>query len=421
MRHGENIMTIFIPSLELIERLVNPDRPVSAFIHDLDALDRHARGLVSALPAGVDFFYAIKANSDPAILKTLAPIVAGFEVASAGEIRKVREAVGDGARIIMGGPARTASDFEAVIDHGVERVHIESMHLLHLANSVAASRNTILPILLRINLAGPVPGATITMGGLPTQFGIDESEIDEALGVVAACPNLRFDGFHLHTISNNLDATAHSVFCLEALRRAWVIADRHGLELEIVNLGGGWGVDYANIGSLFDVDRLAAALSAVLEPYGRPRVQFECGRIVAAYCAAYVCEVIDVKTNHGEAFALLRGGAHHFRLPSAWRHRHPFRVIRRESWPWAWSRRGHANRRVTVTGELCTPKDVLLNSEPFASLRIGDLICFLLAGAYGWDISHHDFLSNAHPERIFLPVQQHRSRLSAGQNQTVNA
>ncbi|MCQ4189574.1 type III PLP-dependent enzyme [Methylocystis suflitae] len=412
-------MTTFIPSLELIERLVSPGRPVSAFIYDLDGLDRHARRLVSALPPGIDFFYAVKANSDPAILKTLAPIVAGFEVASVGEIRKVREAVGNGARVILGGPARTVSDFEAVVDHGVERVHIESIHLLYLANAVAALRNTTLPVLLRINLAGPVPGATITMGGQPTQFGIDESEIDDALSVLAACPNLRFEGFHLHTISNNLDATAHSILCLQALRRARAIADRHGLELDVVNLGGGWGVDYANVERLFDVDCLMAALSNALEP-ASPSIQFECGRIVAAYCAVYVCEVIDVKTNHGEAFALLRGGAHHFRLPSAWRHRHPFSVIRRESWPWAWSRRGHANRRVTVTGELCTPKDVLLNSQPFSSLRIGDLVCFLLAGAYGWDISHHDFLSNAHPERIFLPVQQHRIRFLTGENERIN-
>ncbi|TRL35548.1 type III PLP-dependent enzyme [Methylosinus sporium] len=404
-------MNAFAPSLETIERLVSPERPVSAFVHDLDELDRHARQLVSALPPEVDFFYAIKANNDALILKTLAPIVAGFEVASVGEIRKVREAVGSGARIIMGGPARTATDFEAVIDHAVERVHIESIHLLHLAEAVAAAQNVTLSILLRINLTGPVPGATITMGGKPTQFGIDEGEIDEAISTLVACPHLRCEGFHLHTVSNNLDATAHADFCLEALRRARRIADRHGLDLRIVNLGGGWGVDYADIDRLFDFERLATRLRSVIEPDG-PRIQFECGRIMVAYCAVYVSEVVDVKTNHGEAFALLRGGSHHFRLPSAWRHRHPFRVVEREKWPWKWPRRGHANRCVTVTGELCTPKDVLLCAEPFSRLRIGDLVCFLLAGAYGWDISHHDFLSNAHPERIFLPIRQAQGHLS---------
>ncbi|MBL1257714.1 type III PLP-dependent enzyme [Methylocystis sp. Sn-Cys] len=398
-------MTAFAPSLEMIEHLVSRDRPVSAFIHDLDALDRHARRLVSALPPGADLFYAIKANSDPAILRTLAPIVAGFEVASAGEIRKVREAIGDDARIIMGGPARTATDFAAVIDHVVERVHIESIHLLHLANAVAEARNTTLPILLRVNLSGPVPGATITMGGRPTQFGIDEAEIDEAVAALAACPHLRFDGFHLHTVSNNLDADTHADFCLEALSRARRIADRHGLDLRVVNLGGGWGVNYARIDALFDVDCLAGRLRDALEP-GAPQIQFECGRIVAAYCTVYVSEVVDVKTNHGKAFALLRGGSHHFRLPSAWRHRHPFIVINRENWPWKWPRRAHTDCLVTVTGELCTPKDVLLDAEPLSTLRIGDLVCFLLAGAYGWDISHHDFLSNAHPERIFLPARQ---------------
>lgn len=413
-------MTAFIPPLELVERSVNLGRPVSAFIHDLDRLDRHARRLVSALPSGVELFYAIKANSDPVILRTLAPIVTGFEVASAGEILKVREAVGDGARIIMGGPARTASDFEAVIDHAVERVHIESVHLLHLANAIAATRSVVLPILLRVNLAGPVPGATITMGGQPTQFGIDESEIDDVLGNLSHLPYLRFEGFHLHTISNNLDATAHSAFCLGALRRAKDIADRHGLDLEIVNLGGGWGVDYSNIDRLFDVECLAASLRNSLET-GSPRIQFECGRIVVAYCAVYVSEVVDIKTTHGEAFALLRGGSHHFRLPSAWQHRHPFRVLGRESWPWVWPRRGHSNRRVTVTGELCTPKDILLRAEPLSNVRIGDLVCFLLAGAYGWDISHHDFLSNAHPERIFLPIRSARTDVPTVDERKVNA
>ena len=58
--------------------------------------------------------------------------------------------------------------------------------------------------------------------------------------------------------------------------------------------------------------------------------------------------------------------------------------------------------RVTVAGELCTPKDVLARDVPVARLRAGDILVFTLAGAYGWDISHHDFLSHPHPEHVFL-------------------
>lgn len=394
-------MTYFNPSLQLVESLVRQDLPACAYIHDLDGLARHARDIVSNLPAQSEFFYAIKANSDPAVLLTLAPIVAGFEVASAGEIRKVRQTAGPKVRIIMGGPGRTETDFIAAIDHGVERVHIESLHLLHLADMVAARAGIRLPVLLRINMAGPVPGATITMGGQPTQFGIDEAQVDEALQLVKSCRHLRFDGFHLHTISNNLDADAHAIFCKEALLRARDWAMRNGLEARVINLGGGWGVDYADLDRRFDFRHLTEQLAGSI-PADNTVLQFECGRIVVAYCTVYVAEVIDVKTTHGETFALLRGGSHHFRLPSAWQHRHPHKILNGRVWRRSWPRPTTGKAVVTCTGELCTPKDVLLRNEEVHDLGVGDIVCFLAAGAYGWDISHHDFLSNAHPERIFL-------------------
>ena len=394
-------MTVFDPPLSLIGSLVDPDLPVCAYIHDLDGLKRHALALVSALPKGSDFLYAIKANNDPAILSTLAPIVAGFEVASAGEVRKVRQATGPHTRIIMGGPARTESDFKTALDLGVERVHIESMHLLNLANAVAKCTGKTLPVLVRINMAGPVPGATITMGGQPTQFGIEEADVGKALDLVKLCSHLRFDGFHLHTISNTLDAEAHAVFCEAALLKADQWATDAGLSLKIINLGGGWGVDYTNLNRQFDVAHLSARLSGKIAPQG-PVIQFECGRILVAYCAVYATEVVDLKKNHGQYYALLRGGSHHFRLPSAWQHRHPHKILRRNQWPWRWARPTVENQSVNFTGELCTPKDVLLRNEVVKSLAVGDILCFLAAGAYGWDISHHDFLSNAHPERFFL-------------------
>ena len=67
-----------------------------------------------------------------------------------------------------------------------------------------------------------------------------------------------------------------------------------------------------------------------------------------------------------------------------------------------WPRPECSETNLTLAGELCTPKDVLARDVPVARARIGDLVCFLMAGAYGWDISHHDFLCHAHPERIYL-------------------
>ena len=117
---------------------------------------------------------------------------------------------------------------------------------------------------------------------------------------------------------------------------------------------------------------------------------------------AYVTEVLDVKTNHGACFAVVRGGTHHFRLPASWGHSHPFTVIPVEDWPYPLPRPEVRGGPVTVAGELCSPKDVLARDVAVDRLRAGDLLWFHHAGAYGWSISHHDFLHHPHPRRLFL-------------------
>lgn len=383
-----------------IAAVVDSERPVCAFLHDLDALRRHVLRIVGSLPAEAELFYAIKANNDPRILRMLAPHVAGFEVASSGEILRVREATGPDVRIIMGGPARTNDDIELILAQGVERLHVESLHMLRLANAVAAQAGTVLPILLRVNLAGPVPGATLTMGGAATQFGIAQSDIPDALRLMKNCRALRFEGFHFHTVSNNRDAAGHAALCAMELDLARSWATEHGLDLAVVNLGGGWGVDYDDPDWRFDVEGFTRALAP--HAAGDLNLQFECGRILTAYHAVYVCEILDIKAVHGRAFALLRGGTHHFRLPSSWAHNHPFVILPRDAWPHPWPRPECTDSNLTLAGELCTPKDVLARDVPVARARVGDLVCFLMAGAYGWDISHHDFLCHAHPESIYV-------------------
>ena len=133
----------------------------------------------------------------------------------------------------------------------------------------------------------------------------------------------------------------------------------------------------------------------------------ECGRFVSATAGCYVTEVTDIKTNHGENFAILRGGSHQFRLPSSWQHDHPFSVMPMEQWNWPYTRPGIVQQDITLCGELCTPKDVLARQIKVEHLRVGDLILFEKTGAYGWHISHHDFLSHPHPDRIYF----HNNRL----------
>jgi 2-[(L-alanin-3-ylcarbamoyl)methyl]-2-hydroxybutanedioate decarboxylase len=379
------------------------DGPVCAYVYDLDGLRAHAAAAVAALPAGSELFYALKANSERPIIEALAGIVAGFEVGSAGEIELV-QAAAPGAPLIFGGPGKTDAALAAAARTGVAAVHVESLHELRRAEYVAAGLGVTLPVALRVNLAGPLPVATLAMAGRPAQFGIDEDDVPAALALVQHCRHLEFVGFHFHCLSNHHDAPAHARLVAGYLHRARHWAGAADIPLRVVNAGGGIGVDYARLDRPFDWAGFCAALARVLGDgsTGPVRLRFECGRYLVAAWGAYVTEVLDVKSNHGACFAVVRGGTHHFRLPASWGHSHPFTVIPVDEWAYPFPRPGVRGQPVTVAGELCSPKDVLARDVPVDEMRAGDLVWFHHAGAYGWSISHHDFLSHPHPRRVFL-------------------
>lgn len=130
-----------------------------------------------------------------------------------------------------------------------------------------------------------------------------------------------------------------------------------------------------------------------------PRVRFEIGRFLSAFCGYYAIEVLDTKSSHGQGFVVCRGGTHQFRLPAAQGHDHP--VVHLPS-----ADRGEApsgeKRPWTVVGQLCTPKDVLGRDRLLGDVAPGDLLVLPLAGAYGYNISHADFLCHPRPPQIFI-------------------
>lgn len=394
----------------LITMIAAAEQPMCAYVYDLTALRAHANAVVSSLPAPCRLLYAMKANSEPPILRTLAGIVHGFEVASLGEIHQAR-AIHSDLPLAFGGPGKTDAELEGALQHGVEVIHVESALELLRLEQVAARLATTQPVLLRVNLAGPLPGATLSMAGRPSQFGIDTSELPRVLALVADCPHLEFRGFHFHSISNDLDADAHAALIERYLQHARRWSTAAGLTLACVNVGGGIGINYADITQQFDWPRFVTRLESVLERSLPPgcRVVFECGRYLVAGCGVYAAEVIDLKTVHGHHQAIIRGGTHHFRLPASWRHSHPFQRLAVERWPYRFPRPEVRNAPITIAGQLCSPKDVLARDVEVDSVRMGDLLVFAYAGAYGWAISHHDFLSHPHPDQIFLddePSQQ---------------
>lgn len=377
--------------------------PVCAYIRDVSALVSHVRQRVQSMPSSSQLFYAIKANSEEHVLRALAPVVHGFEVASLGEIVKVREVSAD-IPIVFGGPGKTEAELAGAIDYGVQLIHVESQHELNKLNDLAGKRGVTVSVLLRINLKGPLPQATLTMGGRPTQFGIDEAILPIVAEQAMRMENIRVEGFHFHSLSNNLDADQHVKLVEYYCRIASEWAAQYGFPLRYLNAGGGIGVNYADLERQFEWEAFVGELAPMLDrelPQGTTLL-FECGRYLTASSGYYATEVLDVKKNHGRTYAIVRGGTHHFRLPVSWQHSHPFEVIRIEEWPHDYERPAVSGEPFTVVGQLCTPKDVLASEAVADEVRVGDILLFQYAGAYGWAISHHDFLSHPHPEHVYL-------------------
>ncbi|MGC4376451.1 type III PLP-dependent enzyme [Fictibacillus sp. Mic-4] len=379
------------------------EQPFCAYIYDMPKLRRHVNKLIESLPSACRLFYAIKANSDETLLKALAPIVHGFEVASLGEIEKVR-AVDESIPILFGGPGKTKEEIEGAIDHGVTFLHVESLHELQLVNYIAAQKRTSISILLRVNLRNSVPNAQLKMSGVPSQFGVDEEEVSGAIDLVRCLPNVRLFGFHFHAMSNNLDPAAHVHFIDHCFEKAKIWGKEWDLDLSYINVGGGIGINYQMVEEQFNWDNFILRLEKILEKHSDANWQtiFECGRYIASSCGYYAAEVLDIKQNHGRYFCIIRGGSHHLRLPAAWKQSHPFTIVPIEEWPYPFKRPEVNESTITVAGELCTPNDVLARNVPISRLHVGDILLFSYAGAYGWSISHHDFLTHPHPEHIYL-------------------
>jgi diaminopimelate decarboxylase len=385
----------------VVEALRAADRPVCAYVYRRAALRAAAARVRAALPAGAGLLYAVKANGHPDVVATLAGCLDGLEVASGGELAVALAASGAGGgsrsgRIVFGGPAKTDVELAAAAAAGA-LVNVESAHELRRLALLAADRPEPVAVAVRVNRAGRGLAGSHAMSGTPTPFGVDEAALPAVLELAGSLPAVRLAGFGLHAVSNNLDAGAHAAFVVEALRWARATAARHGVTLEYVNVGGGFGVDYTG-GGHFDLDTLRSGLATLP---GAPLV-FEPGRYLAADAGWYAAEVLDLKRTHGRWFAVLRGGTHHFRLPAAWGYSHPFTVLPVPRWPYPFARPEVRDVEVDAVGELCTPRDVLTRGQRVSRLRIGDVLVFGRAGAYGWDISHHDFLRHPYPQMLVV-------------------
>ncbi len=282
------------------------------FVYSLGLARSRWRLLREALPGRVRLAYAVKSNPGAPLLETFAAEGAWFDCASAGEISAVLAAGGTGSGMVVAGPAKTHRDLQAALYAGarVQVDGIEDVQRLHELHTGEAP----LRVSVRVHPASGVSESASIIGGAgPSAFGVDEEDLDAFLTEARRYDRVTVTGLQVFSASNELDPGKLLANHRTALRIGQAMHEDHGIDLELVDLGGGLGIRYAPSEPSLDIWALGAGLGRLLEehPWFTGELLLEPGRWLSGPCGVYLTRVVRVKESRGVRFALLEGGINH--------------------------------------------------------------------------------------------------------------
>jgi len=370
------------------------------FVYSRDLIRQRVARLRAALPERFAIHYAVKANPYAPVLKEMATLVDGFDIASGGELAILREAGIDPALVSFAGPGKRDEELRAAIAAGVTlnlESEAEAERALRIAGELALSPR----LAIRVNPDFELRGSGMKMGGGAKPFGIDADRVSAlARRIIAAGAEWR--GFHIFAGSQALSADALIEAQANTLALAARLAEESGAALPHLNMGGGFGIPYFAGDESLDLEAVGQALAKALEdlPQALEKTQMcvELGRYLVGEAGVYLTRIIDRKLSHGEVFLVTDGGLHHQLAASG-----NFGTVVRRNYPVAIaSHFGAAAEEVAhVVGCLCTPLDRLADKAHLPRAEVGDLVAVFCAGAYGASASPAAFLGQG-PARELL-------------------
>ncbi len=246
--------------------------------------------------------------------------------------------------------------------------------------------------------------AQTTFSGGSRKFGVDEEKLVPTVRRILELRHLRFRGLHVFAASGVLDAGLLLKNCELVFAMAARLEEELGVRAEVIDFGGGFGVDYEDKGRAFDVEAWARGLAELIDRFGfhGRRFVLELGRWLAAECGWFCTEILDIKDSRGKKQVICAGGINHFRRPAALGINHPVAIVPMHR-PRVFPEQERVEReRVYFGGPLCTGADKLGDEVYIEQAEVGDVAVFGLAGAYGLTMSNIEFLSHPRPDEVFI-------------------
>ena len=320
--------------------------------------------------------YAMKANSNQAVLATLARLGAGMDVVSEGELRRARAARVPGEKIIFSGVGKTRAEMALGLDENIRCFNIESEPELEALSEVAASRGARAKIAIRVNPdVDARTHAKISTGKAENKFGIPISRAREVYARARALPGIEVDGVDMHIGSQITDLQPFDdAFALLADFVRQLRADGHAIDH--VDLGGGLGIPYRFDNAPPPHPERYASIVAERTRGLDCEVFLEPGRLIVGNAGVLVSTVIYVKRGDKKNFVIVDAAMNDLIRPTLYDAHHEIRLLK-EPPPTA------PRFRADVVGPVCESGDYLALEREMPAPREGDRIAVLSAGAYG--------------------------------------
>ena len=319
--------------------------------------------------------YAVKANSNLAVLNVLARLGSGFDIVSGGELARVIAAGGDPAKVVFSGVGKTADEMSAAMSAGILCFNVESASELRRLDRVAGKLGKIAPVSLRVN--PDVDAQThpyIATGLRDNKFGIAFEDALSLYRDAAGMPNLRVTGIDCH-IGSQLTATPPFI---AALQKLLDLVDRlaaENINIAHIDVGGGLGIRYQDE-SPPQIAEYVRALTSCLGDH-RQKIMFEPGRSLVGNTGILLARVEYLKHGADRNFAVIDAAMNDLLRPALYDAWHDIRPVQPRRTP---------ARRYEVVGPVCESGDFLGHDREL-SLVEGDLVAIMSAGAYGMTMS----------------------------------
>jgi len=367
--------TLHAEDIDLVELAEDVETPF--YCYSTATLTRHYQVLKQAFQ-GLDLTicYAMKANSNQAVIKTLADLGAGMDVVSEGELRRARAAGVPARKIVFSGVGKTAAEMAYALREGIACFNVESEPELELLSEVARRLGETATISIRVNPdVDARTHAKITTGKSDNKFGISMRRARDVYARAASLPGLRISGVDVHIGSQ--------ITTLEPYQKAYaLLADlvtqlrEDGHSITHVDFGGGLGVPYRGTNDVPPhPDEYA---TVVRETLGHLDCKFvmEPGRMIAGNAGILVTSVIHVKQEPGKSFIIVDAAMNDLIRPTLYDAWHDIVTVCEPA-------EGHTTSISDVVGPVCESGDYFAQNRAMPPVKPGDLIAVMTAGAYG--------------------------------------